>query len=1028
MFPRRARALMIAAVATVAAAALPGIASAADCTSSITYDPNVPTWDQYFAAHPGDGAIVPFASGGVGEGTGENTVANLDNYFNGVMDAVNSAPGTKDRVEIVRKDLGESELGRRYSDLSRHLAFWVIGTKQNIDNLDDDATFWAGVRAGTVSEADGLAAVRTRPAFGWVTATPHGNEPAAGEATARQLYEMAARLDCDNLSRLQNMDTFLMPVRNPDGHDNNVRTTAWSFDPNRDFGTHNQQENDIFIPEMNKYPGVFFIDAHQQSTGYFFPPNEDPVHHEISDFSLDFIQNKIGPRLQQTFNDQSSQYRNYNSYDLFTPEYGDTVPSLLMGAAGMTYEKGEDESYSKQVYDHYLAIDTTINLTSEDKVSILQGWVKQWQEAVDQGASCELQPNKLVSPLHDTISTLVPEGGDDAVCGYFYKPGQHTGDVASLLKNLNEVGVHVYKFTAPVTMGGVREFGKTGTTETLPAGTLYIPMAQPMKHWIQAVLGQDPFIPYPYYYDVVDWSYSTQRGLAGDGWLTQNPPATTSATMAPVTDVQLGSAPTTASPVYAFDTDSMQGLGLIADLQAHNVTVYRGETGFPAAGRQFASGAALVDGASLTASGVDLTALAAARQTEVYGLGNYPVAHKLISTVKIGLYTGAATVPTNPINRTGANVNGTTGQCSVSAFCEAYFTLAQKDNLPASAIVPVTTTDLATDHDLTNVANGFTAIINPTTTIVAGTATGSQVSSPAALTEIAAFVNAGGIYIGDNAGGIATARNAGLTAANTTSIAGLLSPGTTFDATFDTTDPTAWGFDAGGWIYRDSTSNPVFDTATLDDGLPTIPAATPVVKFAGDPTTGGGHAYGFSMNAVGPGKLDGRPAVVDQPFGAGHAILFSFDPFYRAWKEQDERLVLNAAMTPGGASLPATAGKPKPVTDTVAAQQAAPAADPLTKAQLPKVATRQTVVVHDTDADVRITVKSSQLPRLRKAVQKAKLSKSTRGKIKYVKAHGRVTFVVKGVRPVDTEHHPLWIARVMNQLQAQKVKPLTAQL
>ncbi len=55
---------------------------------------------------------------------------------------------------------------------------------------------------------------------------------------------------------------------------------------------------------------------------------------------------------------------------MFTPEYGDTVPSLLMGAAGMTYEKGSDENYGKQVYDHYLAIDTTINLTSNDKVNL----------------------------------------------------------------------------------------------------------------------------------------------------------------------------------------------------------------------------------------------------------------------------------------------------------------------------------------------------------------------------------------------------------------------------------------------------------------------------------------------------------------------------------------------------------------------------------------------------------------------------------------------------------------------------------
>ena len=85
---------------------------------------------------------------------------------------------------------------------------------------------------------------------------------------------------------------------------------------------------------------------------------------------------------------------------MFTPEYGDTVPALLMGSAGMTYEQPSGDAYGKQIYNHYLAIDTTINVTSRDKVNLLTDWVKQWQEAIDQGARCELQPNKLVSPLH----------------------------------------------------------------------------------------------------------------------------------------------------------------------------------------------------------------------------------------------------------------------------------------------------------------------------------------------------------------------------------------------------------------------------------------------------------------------------------------------------------------------------------------------------------------------------------------------------------------------------------------------------
>ncbi len=87
---------------------------------------------------------------------------------------------------------GKSELGKRGVN-GRDLGFWIVSSPQNIANFDADAAFWADVRDGRRSEAEGLAAVRTRPAIGWVTATPHGNEPAAGEAIARQLYELVAR-------------------------------------------------------------------------------------------------------------------------------------------------------------------------------------------------------------------------------------------------------------------------------------------------------------------------------------------------------------------------------------------------------------------------------------------------------------------------------------------------------------------------------------------------------------------------------------------------------------------------------------------------------------------------------------------------------------------------------------------------------------------------------------------------------------------------------------------------------------------
>ena len=54
-----------------------------------------------------------------------------------------------------------------------------------------------------------------------------------------------------------------------------------------------------------------------------------------------------------------------------------------------------------------------------------------------------------------------------------------------------------------------------------------MPMNQPLKHWIQAVMGEDPFEPIEFFYDVATWSYPLHRGLAGYGFLTsQLPPGT----------------------------------------------------------------------------------------------------------------------------------------------------------------------------------------------------------------------------------------------------------------------------------------------------------------------------------------------------------------------------------------------------------------------------------------------------------------------------------------------------------------------
>jgi hypothetical protein len=556
----------------------------------------------------------------------------------------------------------------------------------------------------------------------------------------------------------------------------------------------------------------------------------------------------------------------------------------------MTYEKGNNENYGKQVYDHYLAMDTTENVVADNKASLQTDWVKQWPEAVSQGKDCVVQENTQVSPpavdQYEIGQSAIDQEPNTPVCGYYYLPGEHSGDVARTIKDLQYVGVRVYRLDRAATVTGAHEFGDFNIdtppgqdpvrtkTATLPTGTLYIPLSQGSKHWIQAVLDENPYLPFNYFYDVVTWSYSLVRGFAGDGFLTQQPPR--SATMSLIGDPALGSAPGGAAPVYAFNTDSAAGLSMINQLLGQGADVARASTGFDADGVRFGSGAALVSGSSVPLG--RLAADASAWQTPVYGLPGYPVSHYAVSLPKIAIYTGGTTVPTNPAFHGSGD-----GYCTTRTYCEAMFDLTQKEQVPVSQISQLTSTDLANGVLR---SGGYTVLIDPDSAISATTPSGPA-GTPAQAVQ--AFVNDGGTFLGTGNGGATSARNAGLTILNTSTVSGISTPGSTFDATWDASDPVGWGFGAGGWIYRESNSDPNFDPATLGGNGGTIPPATAVTTFAPAGDCGGpagfGNCYGYEVNAN--ANLPGRPAVVDQAFGAGHAIMLGFDPWYRAWTTEE---------------------------------------------------------------------------------------------------------------------------------------------
>ena len=488
------RATSLAAATAMVAACLPALLGGTAVAAPPTCGP--------FDTTPTFRGEVPTAQDVIGFPLGERdvTTAESDAYLEAVSDA---SPRVVDGV------LAESVQGRA-------LRYAIVGKPGNVTPAG-----LAGIRAaaarlrdpGTPPDEAAKLAAKT-PAILWVAGNVHGGEESGTDASLRVLYELADRDDCAARRVLDNAIVVILPTQNPDGREADTRRNAYGFDMNRDWFARTQPETDGKLAALQHYPPVLFIDSHEMGgTSYFFPPNADPIYHEITDESVDWINNLYGASMAAEFDRQGIDYFNRDVYDLFYMGYGDTVPSTAYIAAGMTFEKGGADPTSVRLYEQYVAMWTSLGAAVRDKTGLLADWHGAYVEAYQQGLAGKLKPNEIVNPGNELI-TQVP---DEPVRHYFLRaddPGK-AREVQALVRRLQRMGVLVYTLTAPLQVPDFTPYGRAAGPATLPAGTYWVPMAQSQKHWVQAMLHEDTYTPFPYFYDVTAWSQPLLFNVAG---------------------------------------------------------------------------------------------------------------------------------------------------------------------------------------------------------------------------------------------------------------------------------------------------------------------------------------------------------------------------------------------------------------------------------------------------------------------------------------------------------------------------------
>ena len=195
------------------------------------------------------------------------------------------------------------------------------------------------------------------PAILWIAGNVHGGEESGTDASLQRALRAGRphrlRGDADPRQR----DRRDPADQNPDGREADTRRNAYGFDMNRDWFARTQPETDGKLELLRQYPPVLFIDAHEMGgEHYFFPPNADPIYHEIADQPADWINDLYGAGDQDEFDaaaDPVLQLRRLRP--LLRWATATRCRPTGFGAAGMTFEKASGDADRRSgCYEQYV--------------------------------------------------------------------------------------------------------------------------------------------------------------------------------------------------------------------------------------------------------------------------------------------------------------------------------------------------------------------------------------------------------------------------------------------------------------------------------------------------------------------------------------------------------------------------------------------------------------------------------------------------------------------------------------------------
>jgi len=381
----------------------------------------------------------------------------------------------------------------------------AISSPANLARLDE-------IRTANQRLADGRSPLNAaaldrfiaqQPIIVWLGYNIHGDEAAGTEAAMRVLYALLDRNDPEMTALLDEVVVIMNPCQNPDGrerfvtwsnaHDigrpeafSFVKENPWNvqgrynhyyFDLNRDMIATSQLES--------RHTGAAFLDwlpqvaadHHGETKEYFFPPAMLPINPNLPRESTERWLDTFGRGNGAAFDAQGWMYYVRDYFDIFYAGYWDSWPAL-QGATGMTYETSGGGKNGR----NYRRDDGTI-------MTLRAAIAKHYTASLATIATAAANRLDRLRDFHAHFTSAVTAGRDPGLQQVFLPPGGDPAARDRLLGMLTRSGVEVRELNQAVTVASAHDYlGSQAAERDLPAGTWVVDLAQPKGRVARAFL------------------------------------------------------------------------------------------------------------------------------------------------------------------------------------------------------------------------------------------------------------------------------------------------------------------------------------------------------------------------------------------------------------------------------------------------------------------------------------------------------------------------------------------------------------